>query len=243
MRLWIWIILFLLIIFILIILIRTHADHLYRSYINLASIDSLDPFPHIYNRRCIQDLQNAYPMIKHEMLKNKHLFSSIQGDQFFDRTITNDGNWQKIYLKWYSKPPKYAYKLFPETMKVLDRNPDIHLAMFSRLKPRAKILPHQGPFPGCIRGHLALITPDTTEDCFIKIAGTKYSWKEGEIVTFNDCFIHEVQNNTDQERIVLFVDIERKTYLPWINQWVIKHIASKTTRINDEIEKACSVSE
>jgi Aspartyl/Asparaginyl beta-hydroxylase len=43
--------------------------------------------------------------------------------------------------------------------------------------------------------------------------GTFYYWHEGEGVMFDDNPLHDATNNSDEERVVLFLDVARK--LPW----------------------------
>lgn len=224
------------VVIIIIVLCLFYYHHLYRLYISCASLDSTGPFPDLSNRPSVKRLLEAYPRIKRELLRNAHNFSSIEGDLFFGRDVTRDGKWSKIYLKWYADPPRYAERLFPETMAVLKECPDLHLAMFSKLAPGARILPHWGPFAGCIRGHLGLITPKSDE-CFIIVDGRKRRWRNGEMLFFDDTYEHEVHNNTNEERVVLFFDIERNVRFNWLNRFVIKHFAAQTTRVNDELER------
>ena len=43
--------------------------------------------------------------------------------------------------------------------------------------------------------------------------GERYFWKNGEAVLFDDTFLHEACNESDQVRVVLFLDLARK--MPW----------------------------
>ena len=112
--------------------------------------------------------------------------------------------------------------------------------MFSLLEKGGKILPHRGPFRGCIRVHLCLYGPNS-EDCYISVNNVKYSWKEGHIVAFDDTYEHYVNNNTKKDRIVLFLDVERRMLLPFVNKIIIKKIAPRTTRMNDELERKMKI--
>lgn len=233
------ILIFLIILLIIFIMVQ-HYMIIYDLYVRICSKDDLGPFPSLRRRKSIKDLKRMYPTIREEMIKNRKHFSAIRGDLFFEDKIIKTDKWKKVYLKWYSKSPSYAYKLFPSTMEFIDRNKDIKLAMFSLLEPGGRILPHCGPFAGCIRVHLCLTGPND-DRCYISVGGKKYSWREGEIVCFNDTYRHYVVNNTDKERVVLFLDVERKMKLSALNKWIIKTIAPRTTRMNDELEKMSSV--
>jgi beta-hydroxylase len=109
--------------------------------------------------------------------------------------------------------------------------------MFSILEPGSIIPIHAGPFKGCLRYHLGL---NCKKGAFITIDGCKYEWKNGKDVLFDDTFMHEVQNNSDDIRIILFCDIERKMKSKTdalINNFIIDYIAPITSRANDKQEK------
>ena len=97
----------------------------------------------------------------------------------------------------------------PATMALLRQIPGAQSALFSILAPRAYIPPHSDPAKGVIRYHLALRVPKDRENCFIAVAGKRYAWREASGVLFDDVFDHEVHNDTDDERVILFVDILR----------------------------------
>ncbi|KAL7559586.1 hypothetical protein ACA910_006991 [Epithemia clementina (nom. ined.)] len=55
-----------------------------------------------------------------------------------------------------------------------------------------------------------------------------YSWTEGQGLMFDDTSVHDVKNGSDEIRVVLYLDLERKLPWPWswINQiflWFILH--------------------
>jgi beta-hydroxylase len=159
----------------------------------------------------------------------------IKTDLFFD-TIADDG-WKKFYIKWYGPILEEAYSLCPKTTKFIEEIPEIKLAMFSILEPGSIIKPHIGPFKGCVRYHLGLHCP---RDAFININNSKYYWKNGIDVLFDDTYFHNVYNLSTEPRIILFCDIERKMIGPIsqkINDFFINNFASLTTRINNKQEK------
>ena len=55
---------------------------------------------------------------------------------------------------------------------------------------------------------MGLITPNSP-DCYINVDGETYYWRDGEAVVFDETFIHYAENKTDQNRIILFADVER----------------------------------
>ncbi len=99
-------------------------------------------------------------------------------------------------------------------------------AMFSILSPRKHILDHRGPYKGVLRYHLGLIVPAAAEQCRIRVGDDVRHWREGESLVFDDTFNHEVWNDTDETRVVLFVDVLRPLPSPWsqLNKLIVKAI-------------------
>ncbi len=161
-------------------------------------------------------------------LRGAGLASGIENDRFFRRIA--DGRWKKFYIKWYGEVLPDARAACPETCALLDRLPEVHLAMFSILGPGAVIPPHTGPFKGCLRYHLGLECPPGGAEgpATITVDGEDYSWREGEDVLFDDTYLHEVRNPTEGTRVVLFCDVERRldgARAREINRWVCRKLA------------------
>ena len=65
-----------------------------------------------------------------------------------------------------------------------------------------------------LRYHLGLRVPRERERCWIRIGGERRTWTEGESLVFDDSFNHEVHNDTDEYRAILFVDFLRPLHFP-----------------------------
>ena len=86
-------------------------------------------------------------------------------------------------------------------MRIADHAPEI---LFSVLKPRTHIPPHTGVINGRLTVHLPLIVP---ENCGALRAGDEQRpWRIGECLVFDDSFVHEAWNDSDQTRVVLILD-------------------------------------
>lgn len=116
--------------------------------------------------------------------------------------------WKRFYLKWYGDFLPSAAVLCPKTAKLLASIPSVNAAMFALLPPGARLVAHRDPFAGSLRYHLGLSTPNS-EECRIVVDGQLYFWKDGEPVVFDETYIHRAENQTDQQRLILFCDIER----------------------------------
>ena len=126
--------------------------------------------------------------------------------------------WTRYYLKWYGDALPSAMKSCPRTLEILKQTPSIKAAMFASLPSGGQLVPHRDPFAGSLRYHLGLSTPNN-DDCFILVDGQKHSWRDGEGVLFDETYIHEAHNRTNQNRIILFCDVARPMKLPLINKF------------------------
>ena len=57
--------------------------------------------------------------------------------------------------------------------------------------------------------------PEPREKVRIRIGNDFRSWTEGKSLIFDDTYNHEVWNDTDGYRVVLFVDFTRPLKQPW----------------------------
>jgi len=122
--------------------------------------------------------------------------------------------WKRFYLKWYDNPHPSAQALCPRTVEILQRFPTVKAAMFAMLPAGGTLNPHRDPFAASLRYHLGLLTPND-DRCAIVVDGIAYSWRDGEDVVFDETYLHHAANLTEQDRIILFCDIERPMKFAW----------------------------
>lgn len=97
---------------------------------------------------------------------------------------------------------------FPQTSTMLQSIPRINFAAFSRLHAHSKLEPHRHKNPNALIMHLGLEIPGGNT-CGLKVGTRVHHWrKAGDIVIFNDNFLHSAWNNSDQDRIILYVDFK-----------------------------------
>jgi aspartyl/asparaginyl beta-hydroxylase (cupin superfamily) len=159
-------------------------------------------------------------MAHHDALPN---FQDISKDQI---EITDDDRWKTLFLYGYGFKAKLATELCPNTALLMEQIPGMTTAMFSILSPRKHILDHRGPYKGVLRYHLGLIVPEQADRCRIRVGEDIRHWEEGKSLIFDDTFNHEVWNDTDETRVVLFVDVLRPLPTPWsqLNKLIVKAI-------------------
>lgn len=197
----------------------------------------LEPFPPMKsNFPGHNKLKSNWKLIRDEVMElyNREGMSTIKGDLFFDRIIPDGDKWKKFYIKWLGDTLPDAKLKLPLTCKLIDDDPSIKIAMISLLQPGAVILPHVGPLFTCMRYHLGLKTPTDKKNCYILVDGIKYSWSDGEDVLFDDTYVHEIRNDTDEMRVILFCDIQREYTTGFANGLsdLVCHYGKITTRNN-----------
>lgn len=205
-----------------------------QSKVGNAPVFSNDTFP------WAAELEREWPKIRAELedvvARREELpnFQDISADV---ATITQDNNWKTFFLYGYGHRLDDNCARCPETDRLLQKIPGMKTAMFSILSPRKHIPAHRGPYNGVLRFHLGLIVPEPREQCRIRIDERIETWSEGKALLFDDAFDHEVWNDTDGVRVVLFVDFLRPLRWPacWINRFMI-WLAHYTPYIKDAIK-------
>lgn len=124
-------------------------------------------------------------------------------------TITTDDQWKTFFLFAPGMDASANRAKCPETTRIVRRIPGMTTAMFSILSPHKHIPAHRGPYAGVLRYHLGLLVPEPKELCRIRIGNQVVNWEEGKSIVFDDTYNHEVWNDTDGVRVVLFVDFIR----------------------------------
>jgi aspartyl/asparaginyl beta-hydroxylase (cupin superfamily) len=130
----------------------------------------------------------------------------------------------------------------PRTAELLRNVPGLYTAFFSVLEGGQYITPHWGYWKGFLRYHLGVIVPANNADssCWLRVnpdpvdnakrdvtlveRGEKYYWKEGAGVMFDDTFVHDAKNGSNDVRVILWLDIRRKmpAYLNALNTMVLE---------------------
>lgn len=130
-------------------------------------------------------------------------------------TITTDDQWKTFFLAGIGMDCTENAKCCPETVRLLKKIPGMKTAFFSILAPHKHIPAHRGAFNGILRLHLGLLVPEPRKKVRIRIGNEVYFWSEGKSLIFDDTFNHEVWNDTDGYRVVLFVDFARPLKSPY----------------------------
>lgn len=132
--------------------------------------------------------------------------------------IQSDDQWKTFFLMGVGMDCEENASRCPKTMELLRKVPNVSTAFFSILSPGKHIPSHRGAWTGVLRLHLGMIVPEPREKVWIRVANQNCHWEEGKCLIFDDTWNHEVWNNTDGYRVVLFVDFERPLRWPW--NWI-----------------------
>jgi len=118
--------------------------------------------------------------------------------------------------------------LAPKTAAVLRPLGNVYNAFFSILEPHQYVSPHWGYYKGFLRYHLGVIIPGNNADkkCWLRVNvdradnarrdkalvanAAKFHWENGRGVMFDDTNLHDAANESDEVRVVLWLDVARK---------------------------------
>ena len=148
-------------------------------------------------------------------------FHEVSPDQL---KITHDDKWKTYWLCAYGRRMAENCRRCPATTRLIEAIPQMSTAFFSILAPRKHIPEHRGPYSGVLRYHLGLIVPQKPAACRIRVGSEVAHWEAGRSIVFDDTYPHEVWNDTDEERVVLFVDFARPLPFPvsWLNAGIVR---------------------
>lgn len=127
--------------------------------------------------------------------------------------IAADDHWKSFFFYAYGVRIASNCERCPATAALLNRIEGMKSGFFSILRPGTHLRPHRGHYAGVLRYHLGLIVPDV-ERCRIRVGDRVEHWEEGGSLIFDDTFEHEVWNDSDGLRVVLFVDFARPLPYP-----------------------------
>lgn len=165
----------------------------------------------------IAHLESRWPVIRTELeqvLQRPEAIPNFQDISRDQENITRDDRWKTFFLYGYGYRMDGNCARCPETARLVQAIPGMFTAFFSVLAPGKHIPLHRGPYKGVLRCHLGLLVPEPRAQCWIEVGGETAHWEEGRCLVFDDTYKHQVQNNTDGTRVVLFLDVVRPLRFP-----------------------------
>lgn len=174
----------------------------------------------------VADVESEWMAIRKELeqlMLHREEIPNFQDYSEGQRALTQDDQWKTFFFFAFGNKEKENCERCPETVRILEKIPGMNTAMFSILGPGKHIPPHRGPYKGVLRYHLGLIIPKPEGSCRIRVGSDIRPWKEGKSLIFDDSHEHEVWNDSDSYRVVLFVNFVRPTIFPLsaVNQSIL----------------------
>jgi len=159
-----------------------------------------------------QPLEAQWAVMREELdalLQHRDALPSFHDITEDASTISHDDRWKTYFFYGYGEKAEANCARCPETTRLIEQVPGMQTAFFSILAPGKHIPAHRGPYKGVLRYHLGLKVPTPAERCRIRVADQVQHWGEGQSMVFDDTFNHEVWNDTEGERAILFLDVKR----------------------------------
>jgi hypothetical protein len=128
-----------------------------------------------------------------------------------DNKLLDSADWSALFLCENGKLDDEVVARCPKTWEAVQAAPlpritNSPTAMFSLLRPGARIAPHTGMFNTRLVCHLPLIVPP---GCGFRVGNEVRQWEVGRLLIFDDTIEHEAWNEGSEDRVVLIFDIWR----------------------------------
>jgi len=199
------------------------------SYVGRKSLVGDHPFHDTDDFPWVEDVEAEWTTIRDELddiLQYRDVLPNFQDISEDLKSIQQDDQWKTFFLYGFGEKAEENCALVPETTRIIESIPGMSTAFFSILAPGKHIPAHRGPYKGVLRYHLGLKVPEPADQCRIRVDDQVRHWNEGESLIFDDTYNHEVWNDTDGERAILFLDVERPLPQPLstLNRLIIRLI-------------------
>ena len=208
---------------------RTHAVHPNRYIYDNAE------FP------WVAEVEREWRLIRKELdlvLTRKSELADFHEVMPDARRITSDSMWKTYYFLGYGVRSERNIEACPETWRILQKVPGLKTAMFSILEPGKHLPAHKGPYNGVLRFHLGLIVPEPRDKVTLRVVDQRTHWEEGKGIVFDDSYEHEVWNDTDGVRVVLFLDIVKPLRFPAnLVNWMVINLAPFTPFVRESSQQ------
>lgn len=123
-----------------------------------------------------------------------------------DAAPNDGGAWRTLILVANGGWIDEIAEAFPATRTALAHCPQMTTVGFSVLEGHGHIDDHADPNRGALRYQLPLVVPGAAGACRIRVGERVIEWHEGASVLFDVAVMHEVWNDTDEDRVLLMVE-------------------------------------
>jgi hypothetical protein len=177
------------------------------------------------------DYKKIYPLLgninKTETLLEIH--NNLANGEWIDwpekhlyQTECVNGSWKIIPFYGFGVWCKNPCSKFPKLTEFLKSLPDLKVALISKLSEKTKLKPHYGwgaHSNNVLRCHYGILLPSDKNKSYVSVADDDASPEEirnhklNDWIAFDDSKLHYAENKSDEERIVLIVDLERPSHI------------------------------
>jgi beta-hydroxylase len=206
--------LFIIIIFILLLIFSNNNEN--ENFTEVSNTEGAIITVYPQKKDCYFDQKEIYPQLNviHENrdIIMKELFDIKNKDPNLWH-IWIENQLSVIPLYFFGKWSKKGMSLFPNTSKIIKNIPKIKTVAISKLKPQSQIQPHIGwgeLANGILRCHYGLIVP---HDSGCVCDNWVVLHKDGEWLVFDDAKMHSSYNFSDEDRIIIIIDMERPSHI------------------------------
>lgn len=129
-------------------------------------------------------------------------------------------NWDTIPIYGFNKWSKLS-KFFPKSCEIFKKIPNFKAIFFSKLKKNTTLKIHHGPLVSndLLRNQIGLYVP---ENCGMWVSGETKMMQDNKIITFDDTKFHTAFNNSNDDRIIIIIDMVRPNFIKKGNS--VKHL-------------------
>lgn len=156
-----------------------------------------------------QRLEENFPAIHQEiseLIKKRDLTRYKDIDPV--RAAEVSENW-KLYYAWFMWEENELAKVdCPTLLNLIKQMPNVINATVAVLEPRVTLAAHEGPYAGILRYHIGIKVPEERPP-YIRVLDQYHTWQVGESIVLDDCYEHEVYNESDDTRVILMIDFMR----------------------------------
>lgn len=191
------------------------------------------PYVRDYHREYpeLKSLEDNYAVVQQECLELLNIKDRLTDVRALGAGYTEGGIHTAKWKAFMFKSGDFLEdncRLAPRTAELIRRIPGVYTAFFSVLDPHQEITPHWGYYKGFLRYHLGVRIPynNANNQCWLRVNGDRaqnalldknqiefgerYYWKNGEGIIFDDNYLHDAANESDEVRVVLWLDLRRK---------------------------------
>lgn len=191
---------------------RAGMTKVYNSFVHTPSVlNAEDYFPGA------AEFTNNWQELREEALQLTNdldrvpKFHELMPEQY-QLSSHGEKEWRMFVLRAYGLDIQENLNKCPKLRELVRANPAIKSASLSFLAPGKQVPTHTGPFRGITRFYMGLDVPtDESGQPGVNLTINDESFRlgNGEALLWDDTYPHSVENNTDQWRIALLLDVYR----------------------------------